>query len=1178
MISLIEYVSNKLFNNENSCDNIVVPDKLEELLAKIDDAKQINEEIDEPQLNNIEDEEGCFYKTGTVTVLKQDYVLIDDDHICETKYVIPTDLKEGDQVYYMAYKKDKNDDLKVRKIIYKIESVWEDEEKPVHNIPKSDLNHELNNTEKKGMNKRIIVGKVNERKGREISLEDNTCINLDNVSAEFVPVIGDWVKLECLVEVNEDVPNFQGEILEIEEMKPLRSLQKLGKVTEYDEETSSGLIENTIVFVKTVCLAGYIPCIGDKVVVHCIESDQRIGKHWRALEVVPMEDVSTRYETSTVKHKPQLPADELDELIRDKESIEITNNIKITLDAKTEQEVTVTVKNNGNFKQIINRCSFLCKKSESQLTLLFPSDNEIQELKPSDSTTYRFKCKARFVGVSEELVIFKFKNFKIGRIFSITVNSINPNKVISPESSSAYANNNNQRSVIPRVFEDGMYIRGMKPYRTAKFITMRPTTWKIPEILWTAINKIIQERKTHSEAEFILADRVPCLYQHLNIDNYKQRFDYLLYLEEIAQILDMRRFDMATAVMHRSGEFLVLNVPGLAEKRPSLIIGDRVIVSFKWDETNGQKCYEGYIHKIKSSDVFLKFNQTFHESYHGEDCQVSFKGSTTVLQRCHTAIGMAMNRLGPDFLFPKKVVQKEPQFNFVEAEEDTTDIENNEAQNMQKIQEIHADTSLDNDERVKAVEAILSRKRIDWFTENLNVYQKLAVKNILKGVARPLPYVIFGPPGTGKTITVCESILQILFTMNDSRILVATPSNSSANLIAERLLKSKRLQPGDLVRLVAHHYLESDQIPENLIPYCATADIAAEGSRADVNLRDYRGYQKNVTLSVLCRSRIIVGTCSAIGILYNMGCKPGHFTHVIIDEAGQATEPEIMIPLILAHTSTTQIILAGDPKQLGPVNQSRLAGYFGLNDSFLVRLLQQFPYQRDPVGFETGYDPRLITKLLMNYRSLPELLDLPNKLFYEAELIPQVHETESAEAELLETLSDMLPKRLGTPLPIVFHAVDGKNMQDQDSPSWYNPEEATQVYIYLLDLYNRGLSPNDIGIITPYSKQVFRIKSLLAELDLEIPKVGSVEEFQGQERKVIILSTVRTAEDKIRDDIRHALGFVAARERLNVAITRARSLLIIVGNPNLLQQDVYWRSVLEYCKSRNAYVTNKIAK
>lgn len=98
-----------------------------------------------------------------------------------------------------------------------------------------------------------------------------------------------------------------------------------------------------------------------------------------------------------------------------------------------------------------------------------------------------------------------------------------------------------------------------------------------------------------------------------------------------------------------------------------------------------------------------------------------------------------------------------------------------------------------------------------------------------------------------------------------------------------------------------------------------------------------------------------------------------------------------------------------------------------------------------------------------------------------------------------------------------------------------------------------------------------QIRQLLLELDIECPKVSSVEGFQGQERKIIILSTVRSSTNFIDEDIKHSLGFIASPKRLNVAITRARALLIILGNPELLAEDPYWKSVLIYCLERNNY-------
>lgn len=94
---------------------------------------------------------------------------------------------------------------------------------------------------------------------------------------------------------------------------------------------------------------------------------------------------------------------------------------------------------------------------------------------------------------------------------------------------------------------------------------------------------------------------------------------------------------------------------------------------------------------------------------------------------------------------------------------------------------------------------------------------------------------------------------------------------------------------------------------------------------------------------------------------------------------------------------------------------------------------------------------------------------------------------------------------------------------------------------------------------------------MLKDHQLSIPKVGSVEEFQGQEQKIIILSTVRTEKEDEKKNTKQAFRFVFLPQRLNVAITRAQSLLVIIGNPKLLQQDYYWDRVLEYCYNNGSY-------
>uniref|UniRef100_A0A8D8SWQ4 RNA helicase n=1 Tax=Cacopsylla melanoneura TaxID=428564 RepID=A0A8D8SWQ4_9HEMI len=469
----------------------------------------------------------------------------------------------------------------------------------------------------------------------------------------------------------------------------------------------------------------------------------------------------------------------------------------------------------------------------------------------------------------------------------------------------------------------------------------------------------------------------------------------------------------------------------------------------------------------------------------------------------------------------------------------------------------------------------LRQKELIWFNRNLNWYQKAAVRNILKFEARPLPYIIFGPPGTGKTVTVTETVLQLYNLIPESRILLATPNNASADLLTENLIESGQFQIGDLVRLLSFTYLQNGNVPANIAPYCSLVN--------NKHLDDCRETVENtggVTVQSresLLQHRLLISTCSSFGQLITLGVPAGYFTHCIVDEAGQATEPEILVPISLLHKDNGHVVLAGDPLQLGPAVFSKMGQQLELATSLLERLTSRYLYARDVTRFyETGgYDPRLVTRLVDNYRTMPEILKISSDLFYDSSLVPHVS-LEDYEGLILSKLGKVLPPRPAHsthPSPILFHGVQGDAAQDKESPSWYNSTEAVVVIAYLKKLYDAGLHSDQIGIITPYRRQVAKIRYIISGCGIPEPKVASIEEFQGQERLVIIVSTVRSLSSSasLPQDLSQCLGFIGLPTRLNVAMTRARALLILVGDPNLLAEDVYWCKIINYVKSIGGY-------
>lgn len=146
-------------------------------------------------------------------------------------------------------------------------------------------------------------------------------------------------------------------------------------------------------------------------------------------------------------------------------------------------------------------------------------------------------------------------------------------------------------------------------------------------------------------------------------------------------------------------------------------------------------------------------------------------------------------------------------------------------------------------------------------------------------------------------------------------MIIAAPSNSAANWITKLLIESRQLEDGEFTRIVSQNSIEREQIPPELHKHCMTCDIAAARSRPNEYKKSESGIQLQQNSQAISLHRILISTCSTFGSLLYMSFAPGHFTHVIIDEAGQCTEPEISIPISLLSKKDGQIILAGDPNR-----------------------------------------------------------------------------------------------------------------------------------------------------------------------------------------------------------------------------------------------------------------------
>ncbi|CAE6373749.1 unnamed protein product [Rhizoctonia solani] len=578
----------------------------------------------------------------------------------------------------------------------------------------------------------------------------------------------------------------------------------------------------------------------------------------------------------------------------------------------------------------------------------------------------------------------------------------------------------------------------------------------------------------------------------LDIDTFQQHWSNLVHAEHIQAEIDLKEFDMDDITLQRTNNSYRLTVPGLSEKRPSVIVGDRIKLH---PHSEPEKVwYMGIVREIETTTVLVAFNRRFPHAP-GALYDVQFVLNPVPFQRMIQALNVTPKRL--EILFPQV--------------EDVT-ASSIAVQNLEEPE-------------IELYNHIISS----------NYEQYNAVSKVVGLPPGSPPFIVFGPPGTGKTVTIVECISQLL---NDEnvRVLACAPSNSASDLLAQRLIYLRGLQTNELLRLNAL-WRPRVTLPEDLVEY-SLINATGNSFRAP-------------TLEQLGPYRVIVTTCSTAALFHGLGADPGYFTHIFIDEAGQGSEPEVMIPILTMSGPDTNVVLSGDPKQLGPVIRSPVARTLGMNISYLDRLMESPTYD------EVTMRGISVVKLLQNFRSHERIISFPNEEFYRNELV--AHAPASVADSLLSWNGLASPD-----FPVVFEAVRGEDMQEEKSPSYFNPHEASLVKEYVQGLLPFIASSRNIGIVTPYKAQVRKIRKLLKDNDIADIDIGSVEQFQGQERQVIIVSTVRSNKDLLSFDLKHTLGFVSNPKRLNVAITRAQSLLVVIGDPLVLGLDALWRRFMYF--------------
>ncbi|OGR92291.1 MAG: hypothetical protein A2992_06705 [Elusimicrobia bacterium RIFCSPLOWO2_01_FULL_59_12] len=451
---------------------------------------------------------------------------------------------------------------------------------------------------------------------------------------------------------------------------------------------------------------------------------------------------------------------------------------------------------------------------------------------------------------------------------------------------------------------------------------------------------------------------------------------------------------------------------------------------------------------------------------------------------------------------------------------------------------------------------------LSYQNNKLNKYQKQAVEKALeaKDVA-----LVHGPPGTGKTTVLVEIIRQSV--VRGARVLASAPSNIAVDNLLEKLLDTglrvvrmghparilDSLRHATLSAQVAEHYDQSsirelDQERERLLKQRARAESRGRGLAWEERHSYQTAVQKlwqaardreyALGREILAQADVVLVTHG--GIAKPILKKP--FDLLIMDEASQATEPLSWVPI----TQTKKVVFAGDPLQLPPTIYSDDAKKRGLGTTLFERLQKILPEKAQ-------------TLLRIQYRMHETIMGFSSQQFYKGAL--------EADASVRAHTASDLPHVKDAPLlkePLVYIDTAGSGYEERWNDLLESRENEGEARLALQlsgELRENGLPAKSIGILTPYVAQVRLLKSLSKDRTLEI---GSIDGFQGREKEAILLSLVRS-------NPQGEVGFLEDIRRMNVAMTRARRLLIVIGDSATLSRHPFYLQFIEYAEKHKAH-------